>query len=57
MAVTTSEALDKGAKAFEKAWGEKPKEFEACKDCKSPGYCKTQGCQDKEAAKMKRLEG
>lgn len=57
MAATTSDMLDKGAKAFEKAWDEKPKDFEACKGCKSPGYCKKQGCQEKEAASMKKLEG
>jgi hypothetical protein len=57
MAATTSDMLNKGAKAYEKAWDEAPKEFEACKDCKTPGYCKAQGCQSKEAAKMKKLEG
>lgn len=57
MAATTSDMLDKGAKAFEKAWDEAPKEFEPCKGCQSASYCKQQGCQGKEAAKMKKLEG
>lgn len=57
MATTTSDMLDKGAKAYEKAWAEKPKAFAACKGCKTPGYCKEQGCQQSEAAAMKKLEG
>lgn len=57
MAATTSDMLDKGTKAYEKAWDESPKEFKPCKDCKSEGYCKTQGCQSKEASAMKKLEG
>lgn len=57
MAATTSDMLDKGAKAFSKAWGEEPKDFVPCKGCKTPDYCKTQGCQEKEAASMKKLEG
>lgn len=57
MATTTSDMLDKGAKAYEKAWAEKPKAFAACKGCKTPSYCKEQGCQQSEAAAMKKLEG
>lgn len=57
MAATTSEMIDKGSKAYEKAWDEAPKEFEACKGCKTPGYCKEQGCQSKEAATMKKMVG
>lgn len=57
MASTTSDMLAKGAKAYEKAWDEKPKAFAPCAACKTPGYCKEQGCQAKEAAAMKKLEG
>lgn len=57
MPITTNAMLGKDAKAYEKAWDEKPAAFEACKGCKTPGYCKEQGCQAKEADKMKKLEG
>ena len=57
MAATTSDMLAKGAKAYEKAWDEKPKAFMPCDGCKTPAYCKEQGCQSKEAAAMKKLEG
>lgn len=57
MAATTSDMLDKGAKAYEKAWDAPEKEFKACDGCKTAGYCKEQGCQHKEAAQMKKLEG
>lgn len=57
MAATTSDMLDKGAKAYEKAWDEPAKAFKACEGCKTAGYCEKQGCQSKEAAAMKKLEG
>lgn len=57
MAATTSDMLDKGAKAYEKAWDEKPKEFKACEGCKSPGVCKKQGCQAGQAKSLKKLQG
>lgn len=57
MPATTSQMLKSSDKAYEKAWDESPKAFEPCKDCKTPGYCKEQGCQGKEAAQLKKLEG
>jgi hypothetical protein len=43
--------------SYQKAWSESPKKFEACAKCPSPGYCKANGCQSKEAAKLKKLGG
>jgi hypothetical protein len=57
MAATTSDMLEKGAKAYEKAWDESAKAFKACEGCKTAAYCEKQGCQSKEAAAMKKLEG
>ena len=57
MPSTTSAQMGKDAKAYDKAWNEKPKAFEPCKGCKTPGYCKSNGCQGAEAAKMKKLGG
>lgn len=57
MAATTSDMLDKGAKAYEKAWDEPAKEFKACAGCKTASYCKEQGCQQRETADLKKLEG
>lgn len=57
MPPTTSAALQQSDKAYEKAWDEKPKAFAPCAACKTPDYCKSQGCQAKQQADLKRLEG
>lgn len=57
MPPTTSAELSKGAKAYEKAWDESPKTFAPCAACKTPDYCKSQGCQAKAQADLKKLEG
>lgn len=57
MPATTTKTLQSSDKAYSEAWNEKPKAFEPCKGCKTPGYCKEQGCQGKEAAQLKKLGG
>jgi hypothetical protein len=57
MPATNSAQLGKDAKAYSKAWGEKPKAFETCKGCKTPGYCKANGCAANEAERLKKLGG
>ncbi len=57
MPATTSKMLQSSDKAYEKAWDEQPKKFEPCKDCKAASYCKANGCQAKESAALKKLEG
>ena len=57
MPATNAAQLGKDAKAYSKAWEEKPKAFEPCKGCKTPGYCKANGCASSEAEKLKRIGG
>lgn len=57
MPATTSAQMGKDAKAYAKAYDEKPRAFEPCKGCKTPGYCKANGCASNEAAKLKKLGG
>lgn len=56
MAPVTKPVVGKDQKAYEKAWGKEPA-FEPCAGCKTPGYCKNAGCQAKDAAKSKAMEG
>jgi hypothetical protein len=57
MPATTSAQMGKDSKAYKRAWDEPAKKFQACAGCKTPGYCKTNGCQSNQAAKLKKLEG
>ena len=57
MPATTSAQLTALDANYKKAWDEEPKAFEACASCASPDYCKVNGCQQKQAADLKKLEG
>lgn len=57
MPATTTKQLQSSDASYKKAWDEEPKPFAACAKCPSPTYCKSNGCQVKETASLKKLEG